>query len=319
VPKISIIVPVYNTEKYLKKCLDSLVNQSLKDIEIIIVNDGSTDNSQNIIDEYKNKYPKLIKSYIKENGGLSDARNFGYDKAKGEYIGFVDSDDYVDITMYEKLYQKAIDQQADIVECNFIWEYPNKEKVDIANNYEQTKDILTNIRVMVCNKIFKKDIIDKANIRFPLGLRYEDVLFTYMLIPHIKKIAYINEPLLHYVQRNDSISNYQTEKVRDIYIILNNVLNYYKKNNLYKKYIEELEYIYIRYILGSSFLRTIKVKNKDLRNNILDEGWSILNNQFPNWKKNKYLNNPGLKNKYYKMINYPIYKINAIIFKLLNR
>src|SRR5574344_2022066 len=101
--KVSVIVPVYNVEKYLPKCLDSLVNQTLQDIEIIVVNDGTKDNSQKIIDKYAKKY-KNIKSYIKENGGLSDARNYGVAKANGEYISFIDSDDYIDKKMLEKMY-----------------------------------------------------------------------------------------------------------------------------------------------------------------------------------------------------------------------
>ena len=98
-PKVSIIIPVYNVEKYIATCLDSLVNQTLKDIEVIVVNDGSPDNSQDIIDEYVKKYPKIVKSYIKENGGQGSARNFGLKKATVEYIGYVDSDDYVSTDM----------------------------------------------------------------------------------------------------------------------------------------------------------------------------------------------------------------------------
>ena len=126
-PKVSVIVPVYNVEEYLERCLDSLVNQTLKDIEIIIVNDGSTDGSKEIIQKYLNKYKNIV--YLeKENGGLSSARNYGIPYAKGEYIGFVDSDDYVELTMYEKMYNKAIEEKSDMVECDFIWEYPNKKR-----------------------------------------------------------------------------------------------------------------------------------------------------------------------------------------------
>ena len=120
VVKISVIVPVYNVEKYLEKCLDSLVNQTLKDIEIIIVNDGSLDNSQEIIDKYAKKH-KTIKSYIKENGGLSDARNYGIKQASGKYISFIDSDDYVKENMYELMYNKLEEKNlkvSDYVDCD---------------------------------------------------------------------------------------------------------------------------------------------------------------------------------------------------------
>ncbi len=102
--KISVIVPVYNVENYLEKCLNSLVSQTLEEIEILVINDGSTDDSQKIIDVFQNKFPEKIKAFIKENGGLSDARNFGIDRATGEFLAFVDSDDYVSATMMEEMY-----------------------------------------------------------------------------------------------------------------------------------------------------------------------------------------------------------------------
>ena len=123
--KVSVIVPVYNVEKYLERCLLSLVNQSLQDIEIIVVNDGSPDNSQTIIDKFASEY-KNVKSYIKENGGLSDARNYGTKKAVGEYIAFVDSDDYVSEQMYEQMYQKAKEGDFDLVVCDLNYIYPDK-------------------------------------------------------------------------------------------------------------------------------------------------------------------------------------------------
>ena len=129
-PKVSIIIPVYNVEKYLKKCLDSVVNQTLKDIEIIVVNDGSPDNSQKIIDEYAKKYSQIA-SYTKENGGLSDARNYGIKKSKGKYLAFIDSDDFIDHDMIKKMYNKAVKENLDIVVCNSVEVYENGLKREI--------------------------------------------------------------------------------------------------------------------------------------------------------------------------------------------
>ena len=117
--KVSVIVPVYNVEAYLERCLDSLVKQTLEEIEIIVVNDGTKDNSQAIIDRYAAAYPQKVISLIKENGGLSDARNYGIPYAHGEYIGFVDSDDYLNVTMYQKLYDRAAETDSDIVVCGY--------------------------------------------------------------------------------------------------------------------------------------------------------------------------------------------------------
>ena len=315
--KVSIIVPVYNTKEYLNTCLDSLIKQSLKDIEIIVVNDGSTDDSQSIIDEYLKK-DKRIKSFIKKNGGLGDARNYGIKRASGEYIGFVDSDDYVDITMFEKLYNKAIKEDSDIVECDLYWVYPNESKLDTANYYDNKKDIMYNIRVMVCNKIFKREILSKNDILFPVGIRYEDIVFTYKLLPYIKNISYINEAFYYYIQRGSSLSNEQNAKVRDIFECFDILRKYYKDNKL--KYNTEIEYLNIKLLLGSSFLRILGIRDKELRNKILNENWEYLNKHYPNWKNNTHLkSSKSPKNIYYRLLNKPIYKLSSIIFGIKER
>lgn len=317
--KVSIIVPVYNVYQYLDKCLSSLVNQTLKDIEIIVVNDGSKDKSQDIIDAYVKK-DNRVKSLIKKNGGLGDARNYGIEAASGEYIGFVDSDDYIDETMFEKMYNKAKEDDSDIVECDFYWCYPKKNKLDVATYYNTSDNIMKDIRVMVCNKIFKRDIINKHNITFPVGLRYEDILFTYKILPYVENISYVDEGLYHYVQRGSSLSNHQTIKVRDIFQILEQLINYYKENNIYEEYESLIEYLHIRYLLGSSFLRIIGIEDDKLRNKILDENWYILNDRYPNWKKNEYLNKgKGLKNQYYKSTNKFTYDLSSHLFRLRSR
>ena len=160
--KVSIIVPVYNTYNYLNKCLESLVNQTLSDIEIIVVNDGSPDDSEGIIKEYANKYSS-IKYYKKKNGGLSSARNFGIKRATGEYIGFVDSDDYVDVTMYEKLYNQAISTNSDIVCCQLTYLYPNNKTIlhhykDLnmfSKSVRESPKILNQVKSYACNKLYK--------------------------------------------------------------------------------------------------------------------------------------------------------------------
>ena len=318
-PKVSVIVPVYNTYDYLRKCFDSLVNQTLKDIEIIIVNDGTRDKSEEIIAEYVSKHSN-IKSYTKPNGGLGDARNYGLGFATGDYIGFVDSDDYIDITMYEKLYEKAIQENSDIVECDFYWVYSSKKVSDSALYYENKETIPQCIRVMVCNKLFKRDTIVNNNILFPKGLRYEDIEFTYKMIPYTNKISYVEEELYFYVQRGDSISNNQTEKVRDIFSILDNIETYYKDKGIYDQHKELLEYLNVRYLLGSSFLRILGISDSKLRRDILEETWQYLKAKYPRWKKNKHLKSlPGMKNKYYRLMNKPTYKLSSYIFRIIKR
>ena len=125
--KISIVVAVYNLEKYLPRCLDALVNQTLQDIEIICVDDGSTDSAPQIIDEYAIKYPEKVKAFHKENGGEFTTRNYGLERATGEYVTFVDTDDYVDLTWAEKLYNAAKKNDADIAVCGF-------ERIDLETD-----------------------------------------------------------------------------------------------------------------------------------------------------------------------------------------
>ena len=315
-PKVSIIVPVYNVEQYIEKCLESLVNQTLDDIEIIIVNDGSTDNSETIINKYLHNYSNRIKYLTKSNGGLSDARNFGMKYATGEYIAFLDSDDYVDITTYEKMYNKALEENLDYVECNFIWEYDNKQIKDSGRKYNNKHEMLERARVVAWNKLIKKELIDETKTEFPKGLRYEDVEFFYKLLPFIKKFGFVEDYLIHYIQRSSSIANTQNERTKEIFTVLDNVINFYKEKGLYEEYKVELEYTYTRFSLCSSLFRIVKIKDKSIRNSLIAYTWQNLNSKFPNWKNNRILKeSKTLKNRYMKSINRFTYKIWTIILR----
>ncbi len=316
--KVSIIVPFYNVENYIEKCLETLVNQTLQEIEIILVNDGSKDNSSQIAKKYLEKYPKKIVYLEKENGGLSDARNYGIPYSKGEYIAFLDSDDYVEKDMYEKLYKLAKKEDSDMVQCNFYWEYPNKRKKGEMLEYSVTNKMLQNARVEAWNKLIKRETLQKANIQFPKGYRYEDVEFTYKLLPSLKKISFLDEPLIHYVQREGSISNSQNERTKEIFDVLEHVIDFYKEKNIYDKYKEQLEYIFIKDAFCSSFLRVVKIKDKATRKKMLLETWNRLEKNFPNWRKNEILKKDNSKKGLYlKSINKVTYKIYSAILSLI--
>lgn len=318
--KVSIIVPVYNVERYVRKCLTRLVEQTLKDIEIIIVDDGSTDNSAQIIKEFA-KRDNRIKYYKKENGGLSDARNYGMKYATAPYIAFLDSDDYVDVTIYEKMYRKAKKDECDMVECNFYWIYPrhrHKNKKDIGKKYSNQSKMLEKARVVAWNKLYKREIIEKNKVQFPKGLIYEDIEFFYKLIPYIHTVSFVKEPLVYYVQRKKSIINKQTKKNSDIFKVFEHIVEYYQKNNFYHTYKEELEYSCARILLCSSFKRIAKIKDKELRKELLNETWIYLNTKFPQWKQNKILNiNLNNKKRYMLSMNRFTYRVYAGIFKFI--
>ena len=317
---VSVIVPFYNVENYIEKCLNTLVHQTLKDIEIILVNDGSQDRSMVVVKKFLEQYPDKITYLEKENGGLSDARNYAIPYAKGEYIAFLDSDDYVEKTMYKDMYELAKKEDSDMVECNFYWEYPNKKKEDIGVVYNGKKEMLEKVRVVAWNKLIKKEVLEKSKVTFPKGYRYEDVEFTYKLIPYLDKVSFLKKPCVHYIQREGSISNNQNERNKEIFDVLEHVIDFYKENDLYDEYKDELEYIYIRYAFCSSLLRTVKIKDEFVQRKLLDLTWEKVNTTFPEWKKNPVLKSKkDLKSIYLKTINKFTFEMYSTLFSLFQK
>ena len=319
---VSVIVPFYNVEGYIGRCLDSLVKQTLDNIEIILVNDGSKDRSKIVVDKYLKEYPEKIVYLEKENGGLSDARNYAIPYAKGEYIAFLDSDDYVEYTMYKDMYELAKKENSDMVECDFYWEYPykNKTKEDKGLIYNGKKEMIEKVRVVAWNKLIKKDILEKTKIIFPKGYRYEDVEFTYKLVPYLDKVSFLKKPCVHYIQREGSISNNQNERNKEIFVVLGHVIDFYKENDLYEEYKDELEYIYIRYAFCSSLLRIVKIKDQNIQQELLDLTWKKVNTTFPKWKKNPILKSKkDLKSIYLKTINKFTYEMYTTILSLFQK
>lgn len=221
--KVSIIVPVYNVELYLEKCLLSLANQTLEEIEILVINDGSKDDSQAIIVDFQQKFPGKIFGFLKENGGLSDARNFGIDRARGKYIGFVDSDDYVSETMFDEMYQLAEKHNAEITICNL-------QKVDEEENITQKLtqlpgfpekiilqdhlSVFSDISYFACNKLFIRNLFQQK--RFKKGIHFEDIELIPQLLLECTVIAFTSNFHYQYLERKDSISKSHTMKGLDI-------------------------------------------------------------------------------------------------------
>lgn len=221
-PEISVIIPVYNVERYIRKCLDSVVLQTFSDIEIICVNDGSTDKSRDIVVEYQKK-DKRIKIVDKKNGGLSSARNAGLKAAEGKFISFIDSDDWVDKTMLEKLYNNITALNTDISICAvhlyddrkqyvddsnpyFNLEYFNKTFDNNAFTYQKTIPFIMNVCVMAWNKLYRKSFLDECNAKFPEGLIFEDGPFFFSIYFKTRGISVIRDFLYYYrINREGSI------------------------------------------------------------------------------------------------------------------
>lgn len=275
--KVSVIVPVYNVEDYLDACLKSLVNQSLQDIEIIVVNDGSPDNSQAIIDRYVEKYPDLVKSIIKENGGQASARNVALNIAKGEYINFVDSDDWVKPDMYEKMYEKAKETDSDIVICDTTDNYKGysiyHKPSNFTNKLRQTPS--------PCNKLFKKSFI--GELRFPENkMWYEDFTFVTELLMQTEKIArYHNDFYQCNCRDISTMSNNNSPKNLDIITAFELIVEFAKENGLYEKYKEDLDFMIIDHILITTINRVAQQKHPE-KENVIKELRRYIKKEIPN-------------------------------------
>lgn len=314
--KVSIIVPVWNVEKYLPKCLDSLVNQTLEDIEIIIVNDESPDNSQKIIDRYLKKYPHKVKALTQKNGGQGSARNYGLEHAEGEYVGYVDSDDYIELDMYEKMYNNAKENKFDIVFCyyNIVFENNNminSEKLFLKDNDAKTNAFFNNVGV--CNKIYKRELL--KDIKFKSKVWYEDLAFTCKVIMNAKKIGFINEGLYNYLQRDGStMNNNNIKRNLEILDAFDDVLDYINENKKLDKYYSQIEFLAIYHIYIAAVVRVINAKNVKDRKKIINTLEGYVEEKFPNYRTNKYLKYLD-KNK--KIIYTLISKKQYIIVRLI--
>lgn len=220
--KVSVIVPVYNAESTISKCLDSLVNQTLSGWEVILVDDGSTDSSGKICDSYEEKSVELYKGkgeihvIHRENGGVSAARQTGLDAAKGEYVIHVDPDDWVEPNMLKELYDLAKIENVDMVICDFISEingklYYKSQSPTSLCHCDVLNDMFGKIHGSCCNKLVRRECILQCDAHFPIGINYcEDVCFNVQLLKHDIKIAYLNRAYYHYVQKSTSLTNNYT-------------------------------------------------------------------------------------------------------------
>lgn len=253
---ISIVVPIYNVEKYLPKCIESILNQTYKNFELILVDDGSKDNCGNICDEYAQKDNRIVVIH-KENGGLSSARNAGIDIAKGKYIGFVDSDDWIHSEMYEKLVYLMESREADIAQCEFINApsedvkiEPEKEEIKTFTNIEGLNNLYNNMyvsTVVAWNKLYKISLFKE--IRYPNGKIHEDEGTTYKLIFNAKRIVYTNQKYYYYRQTPNSITNAAFNKKRlNILDVFDEKIEYMRNINNDDLYAKTLKWYFFKVI-----------------------------------------------------------------------
>lgn len=208
---ISVIVPVYNVEKYLERCVKSIAAQTYKDLEILLIDDGSTDKSGEMCDDFQ-QTDSRIKAFHKQNGGLSDARNYGIEHSAGEFISFVDSDDYIDEKMLETLHRLITENDADLAVCSAMDVFEGKEVTQVKEIKEFNLNKVESYKYMLrgdgipsaCNKLYKRQTV--GNVRFPVGKLYEDGFFTPQILKKVEKTAVTSKPMYYYFRRADSIT-----------------------------------------------------------------------------------------------------------------
>ena len=303
---VSIIIPVYNVELYISKCLDSVVKQTYNNLEIIVVDDGSNDSSLDII-KYYQLSDQRIKVYSKTNGGLSSARNYGLDNCHGQYVFFLDSDDYIKDYTIELLLNNIIDNNCDIAVCDLIYVYNEIESISsggdfVIDNINTNSDLIL-INNSACNKLYNYNLFN--DIRFIDGLWYEDLATIPIVICKAKNIIKVNDALYYYMQRDGSISHTISYKTFDIYkaiynISINTVINI---NRLY--------------IIHGLYLTTIRIKNSNNSDKLdyLKENMLLMNKYYPNYYQDEYLKTFSLKSRIiFILLKYKFYKLVLLLY-----
>lgn len=294
--KLSIVAAVYNLEQYLPRCLDALANQTLQEIEILCVDDGSTDSAPQIVDEYAKKYPEKIKAFHKPNGGEFTTRNYGLERAQGEYITFVDTDDWVEPNWAEKLYQAAKENDADLAVCGFeridlkTNQVVGKDMIGYGNSVKEISgkdDFMLFINPAPWNKIYKREKI--KDLRFLDFRGFNDMIFLASSYTKINKVAYVPEVLYHYYLRYDSqIHTVNEQDVENFKKYLLELKALYIKTNQYeemKNILDLLAFLHlgISVMYRASYDKQIKMKK------MMEQTIQYLDQNFSTWRKNPFL------------------------------
>jgi glycosyltransferase involved in cell wall biosynthesis len=295
--RVSLIVPMYNVEAYLEECLDSLRKQTLLDMEILLIDDGSTDRTKQIAERYV-LLDSRFAYYRKENGGLSDARNFGIPLAKGDYIAFLDSDDRVAPSLYEKMAEAIGDADVLVSDIRYWFENPEQDFImkglsDWTAETIQKQALLS--PMFAWNKLYRSAWFKEKGLRYPKGLWYEDLPVTTRIFAQSEKIAYLPECLFDYRQRQGSImASTSDPRLAQIFDILAMVRNNFLEDGLYDTYREELEYLHIEHLRLYGMFRFIRSDNARAYYAKSEE---VMKEFFPDWKKNRYLSSLSFKNR----------------------
>ncbi|MBE6816951.1 MAG: glycosyltransferase [Ruminococcaceae bacterium] len=302
--KVSVIVPAYNVENHIAHCLTELVSQTLDDIEIIVVNDGSKDNSKAVIEDFAARYPDKIKAFTIENRGAAGARNYGLEQATGEYIGFVDSDDFAEREMFEKMYHKAKETNSDIVSCGYYrivdgigdkrgcYPYPC-----FGHNVYDEPSLLVNNLPYIWNKIFRRELVQQVGGFDPKLRIYEDMVFTYKLMLLANRIDLVAEPFYCYtVSREESLTSVFSDKRFDIFTASDDIIRFYREHGALAFFEDELLFNLLKHLFVVMEY-DIPASSIPKKNKFINMAFRYLNTTFPWWRDYGYYYKRYKKNK----------------------
>jgi len=317
--ELSVIVNAYNNAPYIQQTINSLLNCSI-DLEIIVIDDSSSDNTVDLVNELV-KERENVRVFVIEDQGVSHARNVGVSKVETAYFTFLDGDDYVEPTFYERLLAKMKLEDSDIGFGNFRWIYEDSNKTTISKErvYSDKKDCLINMYAVLWNKIYRTSWFKSLDMVFNEGHSCEDTELLYRLLLHMDKRTYLDEIAVNYLQHSGSGSRRLRTHIEDSYDSFNNICQYYKKMNKYEEYKDELEYLFARYYLGNCYLKACNIEDKEERLEVLNNSYEFLITHFPNYKENKYLKEAGKKNLYFRSVNKNRYYKNVKYFRLAHK
>ena len=315
--ELSVIIPIYNVELYLEECLNSMLHQNIEGLEVILVNDGSTDHSQEIICKYVEKYPNIFIGYEKSNGGLSDARNYGIQKATKKYITFLDGDDYIVEDGYTCILELMQRDKIDVGMYEFVWEYPDKTRESrpaLPREFQElTLDTYILSHPAACNKIYKSELWKNFELEFPKGIWYEDLATIPAIVNYTDRIAYYTEEIYIYRQRENAITAQQSydDRFMDIIKSCDRIYSLLHGRG-YEAALEYLMIFQLCYFASPRYLKFGKYQE-------LGQCISSLEDKCPNWKQNRYYQNkPKMFRIYCELIVKKHYSIANLLLKIRN-
>jgi len=293
--KASIIVPIYNVEDYLDKCLTSLVNQSEQEIEILCINDGSTDNSLEVIKKFE-ALDSRVKGFTKENGGLSDARNYGLKLVKSDYVMFIDSDDFCELDMVELCLKHMKQNDADMCVFNVNNYFQETDtytttklpfQEGVKYQLKENKDMLAYCNNAAWNKMYKVSLFTDHQVEYPFGYRHQDLGTTPILLHYAKSVVFIDKPLYNYLaDRTNNLTTTYDKKIYHIIDMVEHVVTFYKENDLFDEYQDELKYLASINVIHS--LKKLRFyTDKQFIFKFIDDAFDVLSKHF-DIKNHKY-------------------------------